>query len=155
MQLLDPEKWIKIFKIDECTNNFVVDCIDFTQNIIFLDINALGSTKLKHCSSIKEEGGILVDQKLHHSTYDLIIVFKMTSTLVGFEFRKWEEVSWSKVWWVMSLGLCYIEECADTDSCGFDHGSPANKHNCWNGLCYWSHVTRNGGYINRWDRSLG
>lgn len=24
---LDSEKWIKIFKIDGCTNNFVVDCM--------------------------------------------------------------------------------------------------------------------------------
>ena len=24
----------------------------------------------------------------------------------------------------------------------FDHGSPANKDNCRNGLCYWGHVTR-------------
>ena len=25
----------------------------------------------------------------------------------------------------------------------FEHRSPANKHNCWNVLCYWDHVTRN------------
>ena len=42
---------------------------------------------------------------------------------------------------------CYVEECVDTNPC--EHGSPAKKHNCWNGLCYWGHVTRNRKYINQ------
>ena len=37
-------------------------------------------------------------------------------------------------------------------TCMVKHKFPANKHNCWNGLCYWGHVTRNIKYINH--RSL-
>ena len=36
---------------------------------------------------------------------------------------------------------CYVEECDDTAS-WVKHRSPTNKHNCWNGMCYWSHITR-------------
>ena len=36
----------------------------------------------------------------------------------------------------------------------FEHRSPVNKHNWWYGLCYWSHVTRSGRYINGWDKRL-
>ena len=50
---------------------------------------------LKHCYSITEESGILVLQKLH-STYDLIIVSKIVTAEVGFEFRKLKEVRWAK-----------------------------------------------------------
>ena len=50
---------------------------------------------LKHCNPITEEDGILVLQKLLHSKYDLIIVYKLADTQVGFEFRKQEKVWWS------------------------------------------------------------
>ena len=33
--------------------------------------------------------------------------------------------------------ICYIEERTDTYS-WFEHGSLSNKHECWNGLCYWN-----------------
>ena len=33
----------------------------------------------------------------------------------------------------------------------FEHRSPTNKHNCWNGQCYKGHVTRSGGYKNPSD----
>ena len=36
----------------------------------------------------------------------------------------------------------------------FEHGSPANKHSCWNGLYYWGHMTRNNKCINQSDKSL-
>ena len=50
---------------------------------------------------------------------------------------------------------CYVEECTDTDF-RIEHGSVANKHNCWNGYTIHTevHVTRSGGYINGSDRGL-
>ena len=53
-------------------------------NIIPLDINALGSTMLKHSSHTTKEGGIVVLQKHLHSTYDLL----MATTQVRFQFTK-------------------------------------------------------------------
>ena len=38
-------------------------------------------------------------------------------------------------------------------TCVVEHGSPANKLSCWNGLGYWGHVTRNSKYINQSDKS--
>ena len=49
---------------------------------------------LKHFNPIMEEGGILVLQKLFHSPYNFIILFKMATTKVEFEFRK-RKVRWS------------------------------------------------------------
>ena len=56
------------------------------------DINALVLMMFKHCNPITEENGILVLQKLFHSTFDHVIVSKMAIILVVFEFRKHEEV---------------------------------------------------------------
>ena len=53
-----------------------------------LNINALHPMMLKHCNLITEEGGIIFPQKLLHYIYDLIIVSKMVTMQVGFEFRK-------------------------------------------------------------------
>ena len=47
---------------------------------------------LKNGNPITEEGDILVLQKLSYITYDLIIVSKMATMQVGFEFRKQEEI---------------------------------------------------------------
>lgn len=49
------------------------------------DSNSLGPTILKHRNPIMKEGGVLVLQKLHHSIYDPVIVFKMATTQVGYE----------------------------------------------------------------------
>ena len=51
-------------------------------------------------------------------------------------------------------GRCNVEECADSYPCDSEHWSPANKHNCWNRLRFWGHVTRSGGYINGFERNL-
>ena len=66
--------------------------------IVSLDINALGPMILEHCEPTMEEGGILVFQNLFHSTYSLIIVSKMATILVEFEFRKQQEIRCSYVW---------------------------------------------------------
>ena len=55
-------------------------------NTVPHDIDWLGLVMLRYCC------GILVLQKT--PPYDLIHVFKMATMLVGFEFRKLEEVSW-------------------------------------------------------------
>lgn len=47
--------------------------------VVPLDINALCPMMLKHCNSITEEDGVLGHQKHVQNTYDLIIVFKMTT----------------------------------------------------------------------------
>lgn len=54
-------------------------------------MSALGPTMLTHCNPITEEGGIL---NLLHFTYDLLIVFEIAPTQVGFEFGK-QEIRWS------------------------------------------------------------
>ena len=57
-----------------------------------LDINTLGPMILKHFPPITEEDGILALQNLIHSTYDIIVVFKMATTQVRFEFKKTEGI---------------------------------------------------------------
>ena len=73
---------------------------------------------IKYRNSITEDGSIL-----GLSTYDLIIISKMMSTLVGFEFRKQEEFRWSWSWWIFGfwcrqyivtvycVSFCEREEC--------------------------------------------
>ena len=62
-------------------------------NIVVLDINALSLTMLKRCNPITDEGGVLVLQKLPHSTYHAIIVSKMATTKLRLEFRE-AEIRW-------------------------------------------------------------
>ena len=63
--------------------------------IVSLDRNAFDLMMLKNCNSITEEGSILVLQKLSHSIYNLIIVSKIATTHLVFEFKKQEEVRWN------------------------------------------------------------
>ena len=46
----------------------------------------------------------------------------------------------------MCVCVCVCAGC--TRMCRYqpmwvEYRSPGNKHNCWNSLCYWGHVTRN------------
>ena len=62
-----------------------LDSFSLFFNIVSLDINAFGSTMLNLST---KEGGIRVLQKFLHNAFDLIIVSKMKTMQVGFEFRK-------------------------------------------------------------------
>lgn len=64
------------------------DSISLFFDIVTLDINALALTMLKNCNSITEEDGVLVLERLPHSTYDHTIVFKMARKEARFESRK-------------------------------------------------------------------
>ena len=60
--------------------------------VVFFGIYALDPVILKHSNPITEEDDILVLQKLLHSTDDYIIVSRIVTMQVGFEFRKQEDI---------------------------------------------------------------
>ena len=64
------------------------DSFSLFSYIILLDINTLGSTIFNHCNPIMEEVGLLILQKLLHSSYGLISFSEIATMKVGFEFKK-------------------------------------------------------------------
>ena len=90
---------------------------------------------------------LILIKSWHPSITTIVNAYKVVHWLTSL-------IGWSWLWHLTGSGGMWYKKNVLILTCVVEYGSPGDKHNHWNELSYWGHVTRNDKYINHSDRSL-